>query len=118
VSPASPPPRQTSPASSPPPKTQSFNKEPPKKKQPKKKQAKEAPKLPWDKTYEECCEEAKKAVYNHFKPKKPEKKVQINPADSAFFIKMTDANWKKFILPSNYDCSNTKSYKKKKKYAR
>jgi hypothetical protein len=50
-----------------PPKTQSFNKEPPKKKKPKKKQAKEAPKLPWDKIFEECCEEAKKAVDGHFK---------------------------------------------------
>jgi hypothetical protein len=92
-----------------PPKTQSFNKEPLKKKQPKKKQAKEAPKLPWDKTYEECCEEAKKVVDDHFKPKKPEKKVPINPADSAFLLKMTDANRKKFIPPSDYNHSITNS---------
>jgi hypothetical protein len=70
-----------------PPRTQSFNKEPSKKKQPKKKQAKEAPKLPWDKAYKECCEEAKKAVDDHFKSKKPEKKVPINPANSTFFLK-------------------------------
>jgi hypothetical protein len=94
-----------------------INKQPPKKKQPKKNQAKKAPKLPWDKTYEECYEEAKKAVYNHFKPKKLEKKVHINPADSAFFLKMIDANQKKFISPSDYDRSITKSYEKKMKSA-
>jgi hypothetical protein len=72
-------------------------------------------KLPWEKIYEECCEEAKNAVDEHFKLKKPEKKVPINPADSAFFLKMTDANRRKFIPPSDYDRSIIESYENKKK---
>jgi hypothetical protein len=85
ASPQSPPPRQRSPLSPPPPpankqkqppKKQSSVKEPPKKKERTKKKAKEPIKLLWEKTYEECCEETKKAVDEHFKPKKPEKKVQ------------------------------------------
>jgi hypothetical protein len=99
------------------PKKQSSIKEPPKKEQMKKK-AKEPAKLPWEKTYEECCEEAKKAVDEPFKLKKLEKKVPINPADLAFFLKITDANRRKFIPPSDYDSSITKSYKKKKKSSR
>jgi hypothetical protein len=111
------PPRQRSPPSPPPPpakkqkqlpKKQSSVKEPPKKEQAKKK-AMELAHLPWEKTYEECYEEAKKAVDEHFKLKKPEKKVPINPADSTFFLKMTDANMRKFIPPSDYDHSITKS---------
>jgi hypothetical protein len=82
-----------------------------------KKKAKDRAKLPWEKTYEECCEEAKKAVDTHFKPKKLEKKVPINPADSSFFLKMTDTNRRKFIPPSDYVRSITKSYEKKKKSA-
>jgi hypothetical protein len=57
-------------------------------------------------------------VDDHFKPNKPEKKLPINPTDSAFSLKMTDANWKKFIPPLDYDCSITKSYEKKRKSAR
>jgi hypothetical protein len=53
-------------------------------------------------------------VDDHFKPNKPEKKLPINPTDSAFSLKMTDANWKKFIPPLDYDCSITKSYEKKR----
>jgi vacuolar-type H+-ATPase subunit H len=64
-------------------KKQSSIKEPLKKKEQTKKKAKEPAKLPWEKTYEE----AKKAVEEHFKPKKPKKKVPINLADSAFFKK-------------------------------
>jgi hypothetical protein len=56
-------------------------------------------------------------VDEHFKPKKPEKKVTINPVDSAFFSKMTNANRRKFIPLSYYDRSITKSYEKKKKFA-
>jgi hypothetical protein len=70
-----------------PPKKQSSVKEPPKKKEQMKKKAKESAKLLWEKTYEKCCEEAKKAVDEHFKPKKAEKRVPINLADSAFFLK-------------------------------
>jgi hypothetical protein len=89
-----------------PPKKQSSVKEPPKKKEQIKKKAKEPAKLPWEKTYEECYKEAKKAVDEHFKLKKLEKKVPINPADSAFFLKMTNAKWRKFIPPSDYDRSS------------
>jgi hypothetical protein len=96
ASPQSHPPRQRSPPSPPPPpakkqkqppKKQSSVKEPPKKKEQMKKKAKESAKLLWEKTYEKCCEEAKKAVDEHFKPKKAEKRVPINLADSAFFLK-------------------------------
>ncbi|RLM78136.1 hypothetical protein C2845_PM12G14760 [Panicum miliaceum] len=120
----SPPPRQRSPPSPPPPaakkqkqppKKQSSAKEPSKKKEQTKKKAKEPAKLPWEKTYEECCEKAKKAVDEYFKPKKLEKKVPINLANSTFFLKMNDANRRKFIPPSDYDHPITNSYEKKKK---
>jgi hypothetical protein len=60
-------------------------------------------KVPWEKTYEECYEKAKKVVDKHFKPKQAEKKVPTNPGDLAFFLKMTNANRRKFIPPSDYD---------------
>ncbi|RLN41432.1 hypothetical protein C2845_PM01G44130 [Panicum miliaceum] len=101
-----------------PPKTKSFHIEPPKKKKSKKKQPKEPAKLPWDQTLEECVAEAQRAVDEHFKKKEPEKKTPIDPKDKAFFLKMTDANRHKFIPPSDYDCSTTKSYEKKKRSAR
>ena len=45
----------------------------------------------------------------------PEKKEKpINPGDLKFFIGMCKANKKKFIQPSDYDRSITKSFEKRK----
>jgi hypothetical protein len=96
-------------------KTQSVNKEPPKKKQLNKKEAKEAPKLPWHQTYEECHEQSRKEVDEHFKKKQPEKKEPIDPTKLAFFIGMAESNRNKFIPQSDCDRSITKSFEKKKK---
>jgi hypothetical protein len=56
-------------------------------------------------------------VDDHFKPKKLEKKVPINPVDLAFILKVMNANRRKFIPPLDYYRSITKSYEKKKKSA-
>ena len=50
-----------------------------------------------------------------------EKGEKINPADLKFFIKMSEANKRKFILkepPSDYDCQIMKSYEKKQRQSR
>jgi len=58
--------------------------------------------------------QGQKEVREHFKRKEPEKKKPIDPTVSKFLIGMSEPNKKKFIPPTNYECSNTKSYEKKK----
>jgi len=67
------------------PKKQAPPKEAPKKKEQRPKKAKEAPTLPWDKSYEESLKQSQKEVREHFKPKGREKKQPIDPKASAFF---------------------------------
>ena len=61
-------------------------------------------------------------VKEHFKPKPPQPKEKvINPGDLNFFIKMSEANKRKFIpkeTPSDYDRQIMKSYEKKKRQSR
>jgi hypothetical protein len=96
-----------------PPKKQSSIKEPPKKKEQPKKKAKEAPTKPWDHSYEECKRQSQIEVKEHIKPKEPEKKEPTDPSKSAFSIGMAEVNRNKFIPPSDYDRSITKSFEKK-----
>ncbi|RLM55295.1 transposon protein, putative, CACTA, En/Spm sub-class [Panicum miliaceum] len=71
-SPPSPPSRQSSPRSPPsPPAKKQPVKEPPNKKLSKKKEAKEAPKKPWDLTYEEYKKKSNAEVQEDFKWRKP-----------------------------------------------
>jgi len=101
----------------PPPKKQAPVKEPPKKKEQKKK-TKEAPIKPWDMSLEECGRISDQCVKEHFKPKPPQPKEKvINPGDLKFFIKISEANKRKFISkepPSDHDRQIMKSYEKKK----
>ena len=82
-----------------------------------KKKTKEAPKLPWDCSSEECREHTKAAVAEHFRKKEPEKKDKlVDPSKLKFFIGMCKENKKKFIPKplTGYKCSITKSYLKRK----
>ena len=64
---------------------------------------------------EECERITAERVKEHFKPKPPKQPEKvINPGDLKFSIGMCETNKKKFILPSDYDRSITKSFEKKK----
>jgi hypothetical protein len=66
---------------------------------------------------EECGWISDQYVKEHFKPKPPQPKEKVITGDLKFFIRMCEANKRKFIPkgpPSDYDRQIMKSYEKKR----
>jgi hypothetical protein len=78
----------------------------------KKKGKPEPEKLGCDMISEELQAHVDKEVHDHFKPKKPEPKIPLDPTANKFFLAMMCQSKKKQPL-SDYDSSITKSWEKK-----
>ena len=78
----------------------------------KKKGKLELEKLGCDMISEELQVHVDKEVHDHFKPKKPEPKMPVDPTDNKFFLAMMCQSKKKQPL-SDYDSSINKSWEKK-----
>ena len=82
-----------------------------------KKKTKDAPTLPWDRSFEESKKISDAQVKEHFQKKESEKMDEpVDPSKLKFFIRMCEENKRKFIQKPlmDYERSITKSYQKRK----